>query len=397
VSLGPVDVYSSDLAIAVVVGAALLAGLWWGWTPLRQAKTLWVAAAALLALFVISCFWSPADQTTKHLITAAKFIEYALLAPAVVLLLRRRIDIDRLLLVFIGWSTVASTWGLLQFIGLINEFRGKNPDQREPSFIGIEDLAALSGATLVIALAGIALGDRRRRVVVAAVAGAAGLILAASVLAFAGLALAALVIAAAARRSGVLSTRRTLAGAAIAVIVAGGVYGLRAGDTSSFFSFLKNGKAGAPVSAGVQTGSQRVLLGYIGIRMWEDHPILGVGFERSFDHYQPYLAATRRKFPDQHPFAFPAPSHEWGVQNFWVQLLSDVGIVGLVLALVTFAAGLAMALRAPAGVRLLGLITAGWICVTLGSLNAIGIVAGLPLDALVWMSLGLAATLKGLE
>ncbi len=396
-SFGAVDVYSSDIAIAVVVAAALLAGLWWGWAPLLRPKTLWSSAGALLALFVVSCFWSPADQTTTHLITAAKYIEYALLAPAVVLLLRRQIDIDRLLLVVIGWSVIASGWAALQFFGLINEFRGKNPDQREPSFIGIEDLAALSGATLVIALAGIALGDRRRRVVVAALAGALGLILAASVLAFAGLVLAAIVIAAVGWRAGTLGTRSTLAGAAITLIVAAGVYGLRAGDTSSFFSFLRNGKAGAPVSAGVQTGSQRVLLAYIGLRMWEDHPVLGVGFERSFDHYQPYLAATKREFPDQHPFAFPAPTHEWGVQNFWVQLLSDVGIVGLVLAVITFATGLVLALRAPAGVRLLGLVTAGWICVTLGSLNAIGIVAGLPLDALVWMSLGLAATMRGLE
>jgi len=396
-SFGPVDVYSSDIALAIVVAAAFVVGVRSGWAPLWRPRLLWIAAGALLALFVVSCFWSPPDQTQTHLITAAKYIEYALLAPALVLLLRRRIDVDRLLLVMIGWSVAASGWGVLQFLGVVNEFRGKNPDQREPSFLGIEDFAALSGAVLVIAFVGIALNEPRRRVVVAGIAGAVGMIVAASVLAFAGIALAGLVIAVVARRGRKLSLRRLLAIGAIGIVVGGGVYDLRAGDASSFFSFLKTGKAGAPVSAGVQTGSQRVLLSYLGLRMWEAHPLLGVGFERSFDHYQPYLAAAKRRFPDQHPKAFPSPAHEWGVQNFWIQLLADVGIVGLVLGLVTFGTGLTMALRARTDLRPLGLIAAGWICVTIGSLNGTGIVAGLPLDALVWMGLGLAAAVGGLE
>ncbi len=286
VAFGPIDVYSSDVAIAIVVGASGLAGVWWGWAPLRPARALWLVAGALLVLFVSSCFWSPADQTRTHLITASKYIEYALLAPALVLLLRRRVDVERLFLVFVGWSAIASAWGLLQFVGLFNEFRGKNPDQREPSFIGIEDLAALSGAVLVIALVGVVLGDRRRRVPVAGISGAVGVAVAASWLAFLrSLSLAAIAIAALGWRSGTRNGRRGLLVAAIVLVVGAGIYGLRADDTSSFLSFLKTGKAGAPVSAGVQTGSQRVLLAYIGLRIWEDHPLLGVGFERSFDHY----------------------------------------------------------------------------------------------------------------
>ena len=153
------------------------------------------------------------------------------------------------------------------------------------------------------------------------------------------------------------------------------------------------------MSAGVQTGSQRVLLSYLGLRMWEDHPLLGVGFERSFDHYGPYLAAAKRRFPDQHPEAFPSPNHEWGVQNFWIQNLADVGIVGFVPCPchVRHRAHDGTP-RTRADLRLLGLIAAGWILVTVGSLNGTGIVAGLPLDALVWMGLGLAAhSVGGLE
>ncbi len=80
-----------------------------------------------------------------------------------------------------------------------------------------------------------------------------------------------------------------------------------------------------------------------------------------------------------------------------MQLLSDVGAVGLALALIMFGTGLWMALHAPPELRPLGLIIVGWICVSLGSLNAIGIVAGLPLDALFWLSLGLAAAVGALE
>jgi O-antigen ligase len=220
---------------------------------------------------------------------------------------------------------------------------------------------------------------------------------AASVLAFAGVVLAGLVIVVVARRAGTLSLRRLAAVVAIGLVTGAGVYDLRAGDASSFFSFLKTGKAGAPVSAGIQTGSQRVLLSYLGLRMWEGHPLLGVGFERSFDHYQPYLAAAKRRFPDQHPEAFPSAKHPWGVQNFWIQLLADVGIVGLVLGVATFIAGIALALRVPSNLRLIGLIAAGWICVTVGSFNGTGIVSGLPLDALVWIGLGLGASVGGLE
>jgi O-antigen ligase len=194
-----------------------------------------------------------------------------------------------------------------------------------------------------------------------------------------------------------LSLRRLLAIGAIGIVTGAGVYGLRAGDVTSFFGFLRTGTAGAPVSEGVQTGSQRVMLAYLGLRMWEDHPLLGVGFQRSKDHYGPYLAAAKKRFPAQNAFAFPSPKNEWGVQNFWVQLLADVGIVGFVLGVLTFATGLVLALRAPPQLRLYSLVAAGWILLTIGSLNAIGIEAGLPLDALVWIGLGLGATVGGLE
>jgi hypothetical protein len=122
-----------------------------------------------------------------------------------------------------------------------------------------------------------------------------------------------------------------------------------------------------------------------------------VGFERSFDRYEPYLAAAMREFPDQPPQAYPTPTHPWGVQNFWVQLLADTGIVGLALGVGVFIAGLVTALRAPPRYVFVGLVAAGWILVAAGTWNAVGIVAGVPLQAVTWLGFGLAAVAGELE
>ena len=58
-SVGPVDVYTSDLAAAAVVVAALAAGVLFGFAPLRRALPLWIVAGAFLALLVVSVFWTP--------------------------------------------------------------------------------------------------------------------------------------------------------------------------------------------------------------------------------------------------------------------------------------------------------------------------------------------------
>ena len=109
------------------------------------------------------------------MVTAAKFCEYALLAPSLVLLLRRAEDALPLLWSIAAWSAAAAAWALLQFAGVVDEFNGKRPLQREPSFVGIHDLAALSGAALVVALAVVAFGSARaRRAALGWTAGIAG-------------------------------------------------------------------------------------------------------------------------------------------------------------------------------------------------------------------------------
>ena len=356
-----------------------------------------MAAAALLPLFVVSCFWRPVELPTKHLVTLAKDAEYALLAPSVVLLFRRSVDVERFFAVFIAWSAAAAGWGLLQFVGLVDEYQGKRPGQREVSFIGHEDLGSFTGAALVLGFVAIALGERRRLTPLAIVAGGLGVIVDASVFAFLGTVLAALAVLWVGRRLGTITLVRTAALGAILLVVGSGVLVLRGSDVSSYLSFLGVTPAKIVVSdSDVQSGSQRATLLWIGWRIFEAHPVLGVGFDRSANRYQPYLAAARRKFPNQPEIAYPSPRHQWGVQNLWVQLLADTGIVGLALALTTYGTALVTAFRAARRRVSLGLVAAGWILVATGTSNAIGIIAGIPLDAVTWLGFGFAVVAAGM-
>jgi O-antigen ligase len=315
-------------------------------------------------------------------------VEYALLAPSVVLLFRRAVDLDRFLTVFVVWAAAAGVWGLLQFLGVVNEFEGRRTGQREVSFLGHQDLGGFTGAALAVGFAALVLGERKRLGWIALVGGALGVAIDASVFAFLGTVLAAGAALLVGRRVGTLTLRRFLAVGAILVVVGSGVYGLRGSDVSNYFSFLGLSKA-TQTDNGVQTGSQRTMLLWIGWRMWVDHPILGVGFERSATDFPPYLPAVKKKFPGQSAQSYPSKQNPWGVQNFWVQLLADTGIVGFFLGLATFATGIVTALRAVPRRAFVATVGASWILVAAGTWNAIGIIAGIPLDAVTWLGLGL--------
>jgi hypothetical protein len=140
------------------------------------------------------------------------------------------------------------------------------------------------------------------------------------------------------------------------------------------------------------------VLAYIGLRIFKDDPILGVGWQRSSrpEVFEPYLEDARRRFPDVDPLAFPAPGREWGVQSLYVQMLADAGVVGLVLLLSLGVGGLVLAWRTAeyaanpwaAGA---GLATLCALLTIAGVWASLGIVAGIPLQAATSLVLGLAA------
>jgi hypothetical protein len=396
-----VDLRISDLAVLAVVVAAVASGARLGWEPLQAGRVPLAIGLGFLAWVAIATLYGPLVDDrypfASNAVTAAKFAWYALLAPAAVLLLRRREDVRAFLFGVVGWSVVASTVGFLQLLGLVDEFEGRRPGQRETSWLGVHDFAALSGASMAVAVVAIAYGSERRGDLparTAGIAGGVGLIIAAALNQVAALAVG--VASVLGFRRGRVGARRIAALAAIVLAVGGGAVALRAGDLGDFLRLVGIGDEPEKPATEVETFTHRSVLLYLGVRIALDHPLLGVGWQGSAlqDNVEPYLDDARRRFPDAAPEAFPSRAHPWGVQNAFVQAAADLGLVGALFFVGLFAAGLAAAVPVALGRRgsdpRLGAIAALWLVVAAAALAFYGLYAGVPVDALLWLALGLA-------
>lgn len=399
------DVYLSDFAVLAVAIAGLVAGVRHGFAPLRAGWPIWVTGGLFLAMVGAASayprIWDGSYAWSTHAVTAGKFAEYAALALAVPLLLRAPRDLELVLVSLGSWTAVAATVGVVQFFG-VDIFDAWQAGRRQPSFLGHYDLAAMSGASLAVALAWIALGQSHRAhrgfIVLTAAAGAVGVIVSGSSAAGIGVGAAAAAVLGVALFRRRLTAGRTAASLAIVGIVALGIVTLRGNDFDQFLRFLGVRSEEKAAQANVQTYVQRTLLAYIGWRIFLDHPVLGAGWQASEKErttYGPYLADAHREFPGAPELAFPSPAHPWGIQNGYIQAMADLGAIGLALFLGVFAAGLWIVGRAVLRAPPLGiappLLGGLWLLVAMGVWTAVGLVAGIPLDGLTWLSLGLAA------
>jgi len=388
----------SDMAVLAVAIAAFASGVRHGFEPLRAGRTVWLAAGGYLVWIAVEALRGVgADGFATHAVTAAKFAEYAALAVAVPLIVRRPSDLWPLFWAFAAWAVTASAVASLQFVG-VPIFDAWKAGWRQPSFLGHHDLAALCGVAFAIGVAGIATDGAwpgNRRLTALGLVSGVGLVLSGSVAAVGGLIIAAVVLTAVARRRFQLTLRRAFVLAGVVGVVALGVVALRADPLASFLRFI--GVRNNTPQVGIETYSQRTVLTYIGGRIFLDHPVTGAGWQRSSDPatYMPYVPDARRKFPSVVAEAFPSPDRPWGIQNTYVQAAADLGVIGLALLLATFGAGLVLAartaLRSPlesGGPALVALVT---LLTLMGIWTALGIVAGIPTDAATWLALGIAA------
>ncbi len=391
-----IDVTLADAAIAATLAAAIARATRDGWEPLRRARWLLLFASALVVVGAVSLA-TPAllgedYDVGVHVISVAKFAWYASLLPATVLLVRSARDAVPLLRIVVAWSVAATAVGLLQFLGVVAEFEGKRPGQREPSFVGIHDLAALSGAALVIGAVGFALGDGRpvghRWSSVALATGALGVVLSGAMTAVLGLWLAVAAVLLGARAVRVLRARRALALLALVALVTAGTAAMRADTIERFAEFI--GLRDHTEQTGVESYAHRTLLAYIGGRIWLDHPVTGVGWQASTEEwaYGPFLEDARARFPNEPEQAFPAPDRPWGIQLLYLQVAADLGIAGVAALIALVVAGIAAGIR---GIRSspVPLVGLGWLLVAAGVWAGIGLVPGLPLGALTWLAFGL--------
>jgi O-antigen ligase len=268
-----------------------------------------------------------------------------------------------------------------------------------PSFLGYHDFAALAGTVLAIAIAVIASGTwsrLRALALAAALAGVIGVVIGgalATVIALilgCGLALLCMVV------WKTVSARRVLALAGLLIVVAAGSLALRGNDLQNYIGFLGDTQT---QDQNIETYSQRTVLAYIGLKIFLDHPLTGVGWQASElpTNFEPHLGAAHRRFPDVAAGAFPSDAQRWGVQNAYVQAAADMGIVGLgVLLAAVASAFLRSATRALRGTRPPGpLALALAIAILVGATEwaALGLVPGVPTTALLWLAIGGAVAL----
>lgn len=186
--------------------------------------------------------------------------------------------------------------------------------------LGPNALGLVSGLLVVIAAFGAVTTMPAFRIVLV-VAGVAGLLLAKSVASFVAVGLVlALAVALAGRPSPAQRvTRPVLALVAAGLLVFALVQLVRPEVMPGSEGFRSS------------SASQRIVLGAVGLEVFERNPVIGAGWRQSSDPAvigdREIVSDVRRRFPDARPLFYPDVSPA-SVHNTYVQVLADLGLIG---------------------------------------------------------------------
>ena len=373
-----VRINPADVGLLVTATLALL--------RLRSRRIPSVALLTTAGAFAVLVFLSSFPNGADAIVASGKLVEFAALTLGAAAFLRTREQLRALLVVVVGFATIAAIWAL---IGFVTSDRG-----RQASFVGEHDLAALATMALAVGLARLHAGRGRPAAITLIVlaAGIVGVVLGASLASLLGVYFAAAVILVIAVRRGDFRLPALLTTLAVAGAATAGTLALRQGDLGFIQSWF-----GPPAETPGQyasSWSQRLIYAYVGGRVFLAQPLLGTGWHGELppDEFARYVPDARERFSDQPPHYFPPTDAGFIPQQTYDQVLVMLGLVG---AAVFAALALLAAWRAAATIRRrwpeAAYVPAAWLASLGGALAGAALFGGSPLTAVFWLTLGVVA------
>ena len=344
-------------------------------TGAAAAFSLWLLATALV-------------NGATAFVAGVKVVEYVVIGAGVITLVDDDERLGRLLDLLLAVTILADAVGLYDYV-----VHGAG---RVDSFLGTHDFAALATLPLLTMLAGFFAPHRwsRRTRIVAGVAGWLGLTLTAALASLLGLYLGVVVLAVLAWRAQRLALRPVAATLAVVLAVTIPTIFLRQNDLG--FLHKLSGKEEKHHAEFASSWSQRLIYLYVGGRIWQAHPIAGTGWygllpPREFARFVP---AARRAFPDNPARYFPPVDREYIPQQAFDQVLFELGVIGEALFLLLLGTAAALGwrrARAAHPSRALEWVPLVLLAGMVGALAGAGLFGGIPVVALLWLTLALPA------
>ena len=376
--VGSIDVTIADVGLTLTAALALLR------LRARPFSSPWLLVVACVfgALVLGSAIPNGGDAVSA----AGKLVEFGALTLGALAFLETRERLQSLLVLVVTFTVAAAAWGLVAF--LLGE------RERQASFMGEHDLAALATLAMAVGLARVhsRRGNPGLLAIAGLTAGVVGTVLGASLASVIGVYLAAVVVTAIAARRRELRIGAILVTLAVAAASTAGTLALRSGD----LGFIQAWFGPPPERPGeyAASWSQRLIYTYVGGRVFLDQPVVGTGWHGLLppEEFVAYLPDARDRFPDQPAHYFPPADEEFIPQQTYDQVLFELGVVGAAVFLVL--CGVA-AWRAAVATRRRradwAYVPAAWLAALAGALAGAALFGGSPLSAMFWLTLGVVA------